>query len=941
MEFFKHKSILITGSTGFLAKILVEKLLRVQPDVKRLFLLVRAADAESAMQCLQNEIVGTDLFNVLRDKHGSGFQSLVANKLFPVAGDIARDENLGIGDSNLLQNLYNEIQIVVNVAATTNFYERYDDALGINVLGAKHVLDFAKKCFRLEMLLHVSTAYVAGVQSGLILEKKFDMGETLVINGNSSNNYLDIEEELKLADEKKRELQANDKVTQEAQKLVMKELGRKRARLYGWPNTYVFTKAMGEMLLGHLRGDLPLVILRPTIITSIYRDPLPGWIEGTRTVDALIMGYAKGKLSCFFGDHDMIADVIPGDMVVNAMIATMAAHQQQPELLIYHISSSVRNPVKYLTIEESGFRYFLENPRVGNDGKSIKTKMFPVYPNMTKFRIHMTLKYKLPLEVMHLVNLLSCGVYGRRYDELNKKYKFGMLLVDLYEPYAFFKGRLRRRLEEEEEEEMFDFDPKHIDWSDYFYSIHIPGVIKVQPDVERLFLLVRAADAASAMERMQTQILGKELFKVLKEIHGDDFHSFAANKLFPVAGDIVLENLGIQDSNLLQNLRKQVDLIVNVAATTNFYERYDVALGINVLGTKHVLQFAKRCAKLEMFLHVSTAYVAGEQSGLILEKRFGMGETLKGGGYYLDVEAEIRLANKKKKELQTDQNVTKLAEKLAMKQFGRNRAKLFGWPNTYVFTKAMGEMLLGHLRGDLPVVILRPTIITSIYKDPLPGWIEGTRTIDSLIVSYAKRDISHFVGDPEMIVDVIPGDMVVNAMMATIAAHWSQRADELFIYHVGSSVRNPLTYDDLLKCVVHFVDGPKLSTETRSSRNNSVPIFTNMVAVILYATLLYKIPLKVMYVLSLVFGGVIARRYNELSRKLQYAMFLLDLYKPYAFFKGCFDDLNLQRLRMAMQKGEIDDESKNMFELDPKKIGEWKEYLHNIHIPGLLKYVAK
>jgi alcohol-forming fatty acyl-CoA reductase len=55
------------------------------------------------------------------------------------------------------------------------------------------------------------------------------------------------------------------------------------------------------------------------------------------------------------------------------------------------------------------------------------------------------------------------------------------------------------------------------------------------------------------------------------------------------------------------------------------------------------------------------------------------------------------------------------------------RAREFGWPNTYVFTKALGEMTLGQLRGDIPTVIVRPSIITSIQKDPLEGWIEGTR----------------------------------------------------------------------------------------------------------------------------------------------------------------------------------------------------------------------
>lgn len=57
------------------------------------------------------------------------------------------------------------------------------------------------------------------------------------------------------------------------------------------------------------------------------------------------------------------------------------------------------------------------------------------------------------------------------------------------------------------------------------------------------------------------------------------------------------------------------------------------------------------------------------------------------------------------------------------------RAKRFGWPSTYVFTKSMGEMLLGESRGNMPLVILRPTIVTSTIKDPFPGWIEGVRYI--------------------------------------------------------------------------------------------------------------------------------------------------------------------------------------------------------------------
>lgn len=44
-----------------------------------------------------------------------------------------------------------------------------------------------------------------------------------------------------------------------------------------------------------------------------------------------------------------------------------------------------------------------------------------------------------------------------------------------------------------------------------------------------------------------------------------------------------------------------------------------------------------------------------------------------------------------------------------------------------VFTRAMGEMLLMHFKDDLPLAIIRPTIVSSTYKDPFPGWIEGLR----------------------------------------------------------------------------------------------------------------------------------------------------------------------------------------------------------------------
>jgi len=55
-----------------------------------------------------------------------------------------------------------------------------------------------------------------------------------------------------------------------------------RATKYGWPNTYVLTKAMGEMLVETFKENMSVVIVRPTIVTSTYREPFPGWVEGLR-----------------------------------------------------------------------------------------------------------------------------------------------------------------------------------------------------------------------------------------------------------------------------------------------------------------------------------------------------------------------------------------------------------------------------------------------------------------------------------------------------------------------------------------------------------------------------------------------------------------------------------------------------------------------------------
>ncbi|CAN7033556.1 unnamed protein product [Brassica oleracea var. botrytis] len=280
VQFLENKTLLVTGASGFLAKVFVERVLSLQPNVKRLYLLVRASDKKSAKQ-------------------------------------------------------------------------RYDVALRNNTFGALNVLNFAKKCVKSQLLLHVSTAYICGGRSGLIQEIPFAMGETL-----HGKNKVDINTEMQLVEQRLKQL-VEQGCSEEETKHAMRDLGLKRAKLFGLPNTYAFTKVMGEMFLGHYRENMPIVIIRPTMITSTFSDPFPGWIEGVKTVDTIILAYGKGMLKCFLVDQKEACDIIPVDMVANAMIATAAEHfHDSVSLTVYHVASSYRNPTMYKQITEISIRYF-------------------------------------------------------------------------------------------------------------------------------------------------------------------------------------------------------------------------------------------------------------------------------------------------------------------------------------------------------------------------------------------------------------------------------------------------------------------------------------------------------------------------------------------------------------------------------------------------------
>ncbi|KAJ0986836.1 hypothetical protein J5N97_005192 [Dioscorea zingiberensis] len=260
-----------------------------------------------------------------------------------------------------------------------------------------------------------------------------------------------------------------------------------RANKFGWPNVYSFTKAMGELQIAKLRGSLPVIILRPTIILSTCKEPFPGWIEGIRTMDKLIMSYGNGEIVSLPACLDAAVDAIPGDMVVNAMLATMVTNYSHPNSLlpIYHVGSSSKNTLRFRLISETSYKYFSMHPFTRKDGKLITVRK-PIFFSKMFFYSYMVLRYKSPLQVLLVVaTLLNSQILKNQYIKHNQTYNHVMLMAKAYMPYTFMFGRfddtnteiLRMRMNNEDKA-MFSFDAKCINWDQFLMDIHIPGVIK-------------------------------------------------------------------------------------------------------------------------------------------------------------------------------------------------------------------------------------------------------------------------------------------------------------------------------------------------------------------------------------------------------------------------------------------------------------------------------
>ncbi len=131
----KPNAILLTGATGLVGGLLLQRLARENAN-RTIYVLLRRLEA------------GTDFRNTRF-----------------ILGDVTQP-GLGIPE-RLYSRLSESIDTIVHCAASTKFNLPLFAAREVNVQGTVNIVELARRCTQLKMLLHVSSTYVAGRKAGL------------------------------------------------------------------------------------------------------------------------------------------------------------------------------------------------------------------------------------------------------------------------------------------------------------------------------------------------------------------------------------------------------------------------------------------------------------------------------------------------------------------------------------------------------------------------------------------------------------------------------------------------------------------------------------------------------------------------------------------------------------------------------------------------------
>uniref|UniRef100_A0A0C9QQZ1 Fatty acyl-CoA reductase n=1 Tax=Fopius arisanus TaxID=64838 RepID=A0A0C9QQZ1_9HYME len=319
-------TVLLTGATGFIGGSLLERILELDPGPNCVYVLVRKREGISPKARI-DKILASPLFVRLKP------EALRKVKVIPC--DLTAG-NLGLSDGDR-QILLSECTHVFHSAAFISFAAHLNSAVRINLLSTRHLLGLTKRMPKLRAMVHVSTAYANCTRnSDEVLQ------ERLYPSSMEPSSFIDMME-----------------------RMSCEEINHKTEEILGnHVNTYTFTKQMAENLLAMERGNVPLSIIRPSIVLNSWSQPTVGWVDNVNSgACGFIAGIAKGLFRTFQATPNTLLDVIPVDMVVSTILAAAErAHQDPENLHIFHCTSNTINPTTWDEYCEEVVRACREHP---------------------------------------------------------------------------------------------------------------------------------------------------------------------------------------------------------------------------------------------------------------------------------------------------------------------------------------------------------------------------------------------------------------------------------------------------------------------------------------------------------------------------------------------------------------------------------------------------
>lgn len=513
---FQQSEILLTGANGFLGKVLLGMLLDRYPDFRHLHILLRPqGDLTAAERFDTQTLASPALAAVVQKVAEERGRDFLRSKITVWPGDVGRPD-CGL-DAAALERLKGRVGLIINCAGLVDFFPPLDESFRSNVDGVEHVVALAKALPA--KLAHISTCYVCGDVEGFVEESENIAGFYPHRQGPEDTSFAHSNE-LRECRERIRQIYdsagSNDQGAESAALASRRELnerlvalGRQRARNWGWVNTYTYAKSLGEQIVAAEPG-LEYAIIRPAIVESALRFPMPGWIEGGRTAAPLVL-MALGGLKDWPIRQDIPLEVVPVDLVAAAILVVGALLVEGRAARVYQLGTADVHPFELgplVRLLDS------ESRRVAKTRPNGSAMLSLIDPSrrlrlltakearQRRARLRKRIE-RLQRTVAGAKRLLtSAGMPGARQlagwttalRTLSLQTTFREQVLDQYLPfilhnrYVFESENIRVAYTRvtDKDRALLPWDPERMDWRDYWVNHQVQGIRKwIQPEAVR------------------------------------------------------------------------------------------------------------------------------------------------------------------------------------------------------------------------------------------------------------------------------------------------------------------------------------------------------------------------------------------------------------------------------------------------------------------------